>query len=130
MSSDFIAKGPDYENFRYAIRILQLVFQPMQGFFNLFIFLSSKVYQQLSFERNQTKIDALKKIFKRNYNDPIFISKLSIVQNSSNQLELNIYLDDKEDSNEDEHDVEDNVDSFVENVSYPSNISPNMGDIS
>ena len=134
ISSDYIAKGPDYETFRYVVRILQLVFQPMQGFFNLLIFLSSKVYQQLNFDRNQTKMDILKKIFKRHYDDPIFLSKLSIVQNSSNQLELKIFLDDEEDSNEDEHDardnIEDNVDSFVENISYPSNISPNMGDIS
>merc|ERR1712038_546867 len=104
---------------------LQLIFQPLQGFFNFCIFFSSKVFQQWNRDHNQSTVSAMKKVFGKEYDDPVFISRLSIVRNAQNRREARevIYL-----SFDDIDEEEELVDPIVEDgISYPSAQTPSSG---
>ena len=131
LTSSYYVHGPEYENVREVFRKFQLTFQPLQGFFNSCIFLSSKVYHQIQTDDSQSVMEALKKVFGKNYSDPIIISRLSLVRNSDNPNEFELHYDDnEEDEDEDElivdkeNDNEENGANFDEamevDVSYPS----------
>ena len=123
---DAIAVNPNYAEIRLIMRKFQLVFQPTQGFFNFLIFLSSKVYQQRRTDNSQTVTGALKKIFTRQYDDPIFMSRLSIVHGQeSSDIKLSFFDEENDEdlSEEDESDESDgNIleESRMEGVSHSS----------
>eukprot|EP00551_Chaetoceros_affinis_P006606 CAMPEP_0203667292 /NCGR_PEP_ID=MMETSP0090-20130426/4157_1 /ASSEMBLY_ACC=CAM_ASM_001088 /TAXON_ID=426623 /ORGANISM="Chaetoceros affinis, Strain CCMP159" /LENGTH=677 /DNA_ID=CAMNT_0050531411 /DNA_START=32 /DNA_END=2065 /DNA_ORIENTATION=+ len=144
ITSDRYAYGDQYLALKEVIRRLQLVFQPSQGIFNFLIFLSSKIYQQRVADKSISRFDALKKIFGKNHDDPIIISRLSMVQNYTNANAFDLKFEDYDDEDEEEeekganHDNDDDMDGIsyslpprnektqgvnddeMEGVSYPS----------
>jgi len=83
---------------------LMLVTMPAQGIFNFWIFMWHKVYSHLRVNPNTTTGQALREIFcKVNNNEPIFISRLSVVRNTAETGGQNIHI---VMDNEDEESVE------------------------
>jgi hypothetical protein len=129
-------KGPQHATYRETLRKLQLIFQPMQGFFNFLIFMSSKIYQERVIDRNQSYIDVVKKIFTKKYDDPIIISSLSFVEGdlfNNNAFEMHHHEDNGEDGDLSEDDSKPTNlssphatdDEKMDGISYPSSgISP------
>ncbi len=129
LSSNYIMPGDAFHTHREVIKKLQLVFQPLQGFFNFCIFFSSKVYQQLNKDRSQSYITAMKKVFAKDYDDPVFISQLSVVRNTENHRETNELR--YNNMIEDDEIIEDDL--LEEVISYPSAKTPSFalsGDVS
>mmetsp|Transcript_15843 Transcript_15843/g.23831 ORF Transcript_15843/g.23831 Transcript_15843/m.23831 type:complete len:555 (+) Transcript_15843:64-1728(+) len=75
----------DYENYLMTVLIrIQLIIQPLQGFFNLLIFLGFKIYHQKHLNPTYTLGHVVYKIFFQSTADPIFISRITIVEEGGN----------------------------------------------
>jgi hypothetical protein len=139
-------KGYDYASYRSVLKKLHLIFQPMQGFFNFLIFMTSKIYQQRCIDGDQSIVDIVKKMFKKKYDDPIIISRLSLMEGnlpSQNMFEVDYYYDyDRQDDNNNNNNGDDlsvddedkptdtssphaTYDGNMDGISYPSSgVSP------
>jgi len=66
---------------------LMLVFLPLQGFFNFFIFVSHKVYNYRRVHHDVSVCRVLYILFRTSFHDPCFISRMFIVKNGNEQDE-------------------------------------------
>jgi hypothetical protein len=64
----------------------QLVVQPLQGFFNFLIFFGFKVYYQKTLNPTITVTKVVKQLFFERTADPIFISRITIIQEADGSV--------------------------------------------
>lgn len=62
---------------------LLLFFQPFQGFFNLLIFISFKIYYQKKLNQSMSYSRIIYSIFCKSVSDPIFIARMTILEDES-----------------------------------------------
>ena len=63
------------------IKTMQLLLQPLQGFFNFLIFVGFKVYFQKNLNPTRTYKNILYSIFFKWSSDPVFISRMKVIDN-------------------------------------------------
>ena len=109
---------------------LQLVFLPLQGFFNAIIFISHKVYNyRLANNENMSVRQALQKLFtESNEDDQVFFSRISMLKFDEKRRIIELQLDDENgDVNDfviDQPDMSyDDVDVFIDDQSERDGLS-------
>ena len=73
--------------FQHGLAMLRAVFLPIQGFFNMLIFISHKIYNY-TYRRRHPEVgrwQVLKLLFQTSVEKPVFISRLFIVQNDAEE---------------------------------------------
>ena len=73
--------------FQHGLAMLRAVFLPIQGFFNMLIFISHKIYNY-TYRRRHPEVghwQVLKLLFQTSVEEPVFISRLFIVQNDAEE---------------------------------------------
>lgn len=116
---------------------LGLVFTPLQGFFNFTIFILHKVYNYRRVNPDVSRRQVLYKIFFTTFQEPVFMSRISIVEREFvSSVEEDFEDDKKGDGNVFQIDLDDEAgdlssyllsyneeENEVEVLSYPSKIS-------
>ena len=63
-----------------TIDLLSITFLPLQGFFNLFIFISHKIYNYKRVEMNASTCETIRCIFCTAFEEPIYLSMILLVK--------------------------------------------------
>jgi len=79
-----------------VIDVLRSTFSPLQGFFNLVIFLCHKVYNYRRVHPETSICNVLVLLFRTSVQEPVFVSRITIVERTAGECKvLDIYVEDE-----------------------------------
>jgi len=79
-----------------VIHVLRSTFSPLQGFFNLVIFLCHKVYNYRRVHPETSICNVIVLLFRTSVQEPVFVSRISIVERTAEAgKDLDIYVEDE-----------------------------------
>ena len=104
-----------YEDLRFNRweQIYHLVTRPLQGFFNLLVFVSHKVYNMLKARRDLTILQAARRVLVVREEPAFFISQISLVVREQNNEDNADDIDEIYFDGNDEYEVEERVEGSV-----------------